>query len=335
MKKTIFAQSLALLLALLLTLSSCTLSDGPAWGSGSDTTDTTANDVSPWIPPSDEDTEIPALTQPTFELSSIPAYSGSPFVAVNGNIPSFTENQYTATSYEYYSALDGLGRCGAAVACIGIDLMPTEDRGDIGSVKPSGWQSVQYDIVSGKYLYNRCHLIGFQLSGEDANKQNLITGTRYLNVDGMLPFENMIADYVKETENHVLLRVTPIFEGDGLVARGVHMEAYSIEDQGDGICFNVYVYNVQPGIVIDYATGESRLANSDMGDLETDDTAESGENADLGTEKTYILNTSTKKFHDPSCSYADSMSEANKQTYVGDRADLLDQGYEPCGRCDP
>ena len=137
--------------------------------------------------------------------------------------------------------------------------MPTEDRGEIGHVKPTGWQSVKYDIVDGKYLYNRCHLIGFQLTGENANKQNLITGTRYFNVDGMLPFENMVADYVKETENHVLYRVTPIFDGNNLVANGVQMEAYSVEDKGDGICFHVYVYNNQPGVAIDYTTGESEL----------------------------------------------------------------------------
>ena len=283
--------------------------------------------------------------EPPVSPDYIPAYSGAAYIKINGGEPFFTAEEMVTDSYERYTELDSLGRCGVATACIGVDIMPDkeEERGSLSNVSPSGWEhngasnNINYgtELIDNGYLYNRCHLIGYQLTGENANEKNLITGTRYLNIEGMLPFENMIADYVKETENHVLLRVTPIFEGDGLVARGVHMEAYSIEDQGDGICFNVYVYNVQPGIVIDYATGESRLANSDMGDLETDDTAESGETADLGTEKTYILNTSTKKFHDPSCSYADSMSEANKQTYVGDRADLLDQGYEPCGHCDP
>ena len=165
----------------------------------------------------------------------------------------------TEESYETYSPLDELGRCGVAQANIGLDLMPTEKRGSIGQVKPSGWQTVKYDIVDGKYLYNRCHLIGYQLSGENANRENLITGTRYMNVEGMLPFENMVADYVKETENHVLYRVTPVFEGSELVARGVQIEALSVEDNGDGICFNVFVFNVQPGIVIDYATGDSHL----------------------------------------------------------------------------
>jgi len=191
-------------------------------------------------------------------VEEIPPYSGEAYVAVNGNVPFFVEEEYTTESYEFYSELDDLGRCGVTMACIGIDIMPTEDRGNIGSVKPSGWQSVKYDIVDGKYLYNRCHLIGFQLAGENANKRNLITGTRYLNIEGMLPFEDMVADYVKETENHVLYRVTPIFNGDDLVAEGVLMEGWSVEDEGDGICFCIYAYNAQPGIVIDYATGNSR-----------------------------------------------------------------------------
>lgn len=191
---------------------------------------------------------------------TIPPFSGEAYVAINGNVPFFVEEEITTESYEYYSELDELGRCGVTEACIGIDIMPTEDRGDIGSVKPSGWQSVKYDIVDGKYLYNRCHLIGFQLAGENANKKNLITGTRYLNIEGMLPFENMVADYVQETENHVMYRVTPIFEGDDLVAQGVVMEGWSVEDEGEGICFCVFAYNAQPGIAIDYATGESELA---------------------------------------------------------------------------
>ena len=173
-----------------------------------------------------------------------------------GGDPDFSENEITSVSYEYYSELDALGRCGVCIASVGQDIMPTEKRGSIGQVKPTGWHTVKYDFVDGKYLYNRCHLIGFQLTGENANKRNLITGTRYLNVEGMLPFENMVADYVKETENHVMYRVTPIFVGDELLARGVHIEAESVEDGGDGIMFNVFCYNVQPGVVLDYATGE-------------------------------------------------------------------------------
>ena len=198
-------------------------------------------------------------TPPSVSLETIPEFDGTtPYVIINENVPFFTDEK-TDESYEIYSELDRLGRCGVTIACIGIDIMPTEERGSIGHIKPSGWQSVKYDIVDGKYLYNRCHLIGFQLAGENDNKKNLITGTRYMNVEGMLPFENLVADYVKETENHVLYRVTPIFEGDELLARGVLMEAMSVEDEGAEILFCVFVYNAQPGITIDYATGESAL----------------------------------------------------------------------------
>lgn len=193
-------------------------------------------------------------------LEDIPEYSGEAYVAINGNQPFFTEADDTTVSYEIYSPLDGLGRCGVAEANVGQDLMPTEARGNISSVKPTGWHSSKYDFVDGQNLYNRCHLIGYQLTAENANKQNLITGTRYLNVIGMLPFENMVADYVHETNNHVLYRVTPIFDGSDLVARGVLMEARSVEDEGDGVCFNVYCYNVQPGVEIDYATGDNWAA---------------------------------------------------------------------------
>lgn len=202
------------------------------------------------------------LTPPaeTYSMENIPPYDGTPYVVLNDNQPSFTEEDMTDVSYEFYSDLDELGRCGVTEACIGRDLMPTEKRGDISSVKPTGWVQNQYDFVDGKSLWNRCHLIGFQLAGENANECNLITGTRYLNVEGMLPFENLVADYVKETDNHVLYRVTPAFQGTELVARGVQMEAYSVEDSGDGVCFNVFCYNVQPGVEIDYATGDNWLA---------------------------------------------------------------------------
>ena len=193
----------------------------------------------------------------TINIDDIPEYSGDPYVVLQDNWPDFDAGDLTTEAFETYSELDSLGRCGVAYANICLEIMPTEPRGDIGQVKPSGWQTAKYDCVDGKYLYNRCHLIGYQLAGENANKQNLITGTRYMNVTGMLPFENMVDDYVEETENHVLYRVTPVFVGDNLVASGVQMEAFSVEDEGEGICFNVFVYNVQPGIVIDYATGES------------------------------------------------------------------------------
>ena len=190
-------------------------------------------------------------------VEDIPAYSGEPYVILQDNQPDFDWEDLTLEPFETYSELDYLGRCGVAYANVCLDIMPTEPRGDIGQVKPSGWQTVKYDCVDGKYLYNRCHLIGYQLAGENANKQNLITGTRYMNVEGMLPFENMVDSYVEETENHVLYRVTPVFEGENLVASGVQIEAFSVEDEGEGLCFNVYIYNVQPGVVIDYATGES------------------------------------------------------------------------------
>lgn len=202
-----------------------------------------------------------SATQSLDNLKDHAAYNGEPYVELNDNVPNFTTREKNNTkAFENYHRLDALGRCGTAYANICKELMPTEKRGAIGMVKPSGWNTVKYDVVDGKYLYNRCHLIGFQLAGENANKKNLITGTRYLNVDGMLPFEDEVADYVKDTDHHVLYRVTPVFKGDNLVAEGVEMEAYSVEDKGKGICFHVFVYNVQPGVTIDYATGESRLS---------------------------------------------------------------------------
>ena len=194
-------------------------------------------------------------TETYLDISSIPEYSGEIYVYINDNIPYFEESEYTTESFENYSELDSLGRCGVAYANICKELMPTDDRDSISSVTPTGWVQAEYD---GEYLYNRCHLIGYQLAGENANELNLITGTRTFNVDGMLPFENMVDDYIEENEdNHVLYRVTPIFEESNLVASGVEMEAYSVEDNGEGVCFNVYVYNVEPGVTIDDATGES------------------------------------------------------------------------------
>ena len=264
-----------------------------------------------------EETSDPSIiTDPM----SVPEFSGEAYCVINGNAPSFSEDDITTTAYEYFSPLDELGRCGVTMACIGQELMPTEARESISHVKPSGWINVPYSFVDGEYLYNRCHLIGFQLTGENANELNLITGTRYVNVEGMLPFENMVADYVKETGNHVLYRVTPIFHGDELVARGVQMEAYSVEDEGDGIFFNVYCYNVQPGVEIDYATGESRLDENAFTEGEVND---------------YVLNTNSKKIHLPSCPGADSMSEKNRQEFSGSRELLIAQGFEPCSQCNP
>ncbi|MCB7320453.1 DNA/RNA non-specific endonuclease [Lacrimispora sp. 210928-DFI.3.58] len=276
-----------------------------------------------------------APTETSFSLADIPTYFGQPYVAINDNVPFFVDLDMTDTSFESYSNLDNLGRCGVAYASVGTDLMPTEERGAIGSVKPTGWHTVKYDIVDGKYLYNRCHLIGYQLSGENANEKNLITGTRYLNVTGMLPFENMVADYVKETENHVLYRVTPVFEGENLVASGVLMEAKSVEDDGDGILYCVYVYNVQPGITIDYATGDSALSGEVISSEAATTAAVETTQATEPQGTTYILNTNTKKFHYPSCSSVSQMNESNKKSYFGSRDDVISQGYDPCKRCNP
>jgi DNA-entry nuclease len=211
-------------------------------------------------------------TVPSYvNIDSIPEYSGSAYVLVNEGKPYFTESDYTTKAYEKYSDLDSLGRCGVVMACLGKETMPKngEERESISHVTPSGWEgnNKRYDgdIVSGGWIYNRCHLIGWQLSAENDNEKNLITGTRYFNAGndeerGMLAFENMVADYIKETGNHVLYRVTPVYKGNDLVARGILMEAYSVEDEGEGVCFNVYFYNVQPGIEIDYATGANELA---------------------------------------------------------------------------
>lgn len=259
----------------------------------------------------------------SYSLEEIPEYSGSPYVILNNNEPDFTEQDLSNESYEFYSELDELGRCGEAFANIGRDLMPTQKRGSIGKVKPSGWYTVKYENVDGKYLYNRCHLIGYQLTAENANEKNLITGTRYLNIEGMLPFENMVADYIKETENHVLYRVTPVFKGDNLVASGVKMEAKSVEDDGDGICFNIYAYNVQPQVTIEYDTGVSFINE------ETEDVSE------INKDVEYILNTNSHKFHLPSCSGVTGIKEENKKVFRGTRSDVIDQGYEACKRCNP
>lgn len=287
-----------------------------------------------------------------FSLREIPAYSGTPYTEVNGNQPYFTEEELTTQSFETYSELDSLGRCGMAYANVGQDLMPTEPRGEIGAVKPSGWHLVKYDNVDGKYLYNRCHLIAYMLAAENANPQNLITGTRYLNVQGMLPFETKVCDYVKNTGNHVLYRVTPIFDGDNLLADGVLMEAYSVEDAGEGICFCVFAYNVQPGIGIDYATGDNWAEGSGtyqstvasvaeetpVPQPETDTAVQITPESSAPQESqgiTYVLNTNTMKFHYPTCSSVDDMKEKNKQIYTGSREEVINMGYVPCKRCNP
>ncbi len=325
-----------------------------------------------------------------------------PYVEINDNIPYFTEDEITDKPFEKYSELDSLGRAGVAFACVGTETMPTEERGSIGQVRPAGWHTVKYDFIDGKYLYNRCHLIGYQLTAENANEKNLITGTRYFNTVGMLPFENKVANYVKSTENHVLYRVTPVYEGNDLVANGVNIEAVSVEDNGKGIKFNVFVYNIQPGIEIFYETGESVEADDaylyylgktveesstratdttfestesttdkvteetteettqrksertteETTQIKTESTTEEAtlettvkmteettENTDQNTSQnqasiySYILNTSTMKFHYPGCTSVKNMSSKNKQSFTGSRDDIIKMGYSPCERC--
>lgn len=373
------------MLAVVLVLTGCSTealsagSEVPVWKqketvSETDTTGNTQSDTqaddgqqAQAAPQSDEGPQDELLNNNSFvSLDSIPAYDGKAYVAVNDNVPFFTDSELTTDAFEYYSELDSLGRCGVTYANVCKEIMPTEERGKIGMVKPSGWHTVKYDVVDGKYLYNRCHLIGYQLSGENANTRNLITGTRYLNVEGMLPFENMVADYVKETENHVLYRVTPIFEGDNLVANGVLMEAKSVEDNGAGILFNVYCYNVQPGVTINYANGESSLDGTDAQQNNgSDATANSTDNsvsaANTGNSDAAVTSSGSstsnsaavtdqqasdqnnssneavtvhitktgKKYHRAGCRYLkDSDSEVTL-----DEAKSL--GLSPCGVCNP
>lgn len=302
-------------------------------------------------------------------LDAIPAYDGKAYVAVNNNEPFFTDSDMTTTAFENYSDLDSLGRCSVAYANICKDIMPTEERGKIGMIKPSGWHTVKYDVIKDRYLYNRCHLIGYQLAGENANPKNLITGTRYLNVEGMLPFENLVADYVNNTGNHVLYRVTPMFSSSNLVANGVLIEAKSVEDNGGGILFNVYCYNVQPGVGINYENGDSWLdgtapqeqsaqtgAAQNGGSQSSDgssagasagDTGSSGgttgsassgsdssvaENsaADSSNSKTMVHITATgKKYHRAGCR---TLKKSDTEVTLDEAKSM---GLSPCGICNP
>lgn len=296
----------------------------------------------------------PVTDDGVLSYRDVPAFEGNPYVYVNDGEPTFTDEQRAAEpGHEHYGELDELGRCTAAFAVVGPETQPTEKRGSIGEVRPSGWQMAKYDFVEGKYLFNRCHLLGYQLTGENANERNLITGTRYLNVQGMLPFENAVADYVDATGNHVLMAVMPVFEGSELVARGVHMMAESVEDGGEGVAFNVFCYNVQPGVVIDYGTGESMLEEDatplpDVSGAESaPDTASEGAGAGEASEKgatgsdegkgvaEYVLNTNSRKFHLPSCSSVGQMSPKNREDVEDTRENLIANGYDPCKRCNP
>lgn len=279
-----------------------------------------------------------------FDYTAIPAYTGEPSVAVNGNIPFFTDSERSTwvAGTEYYSPLDSLGRCGVTYATVGEEIMPKygEVRGEIGMVKPSGWKTAKYpDVIEDVFLYNRCHLIGWQLGNENANTRNLITGTRYLNVEGMLPYENMVAEYVHRTKHHILYRVTPYFEGKELVARGVLIEAESVEDKNIRFC--VWCYNVQPCIEIDYATGKSTQVSTAPATTPaptaatcvirtTDQTT-----AQDKVSTTYVLNTNTHKCHLPSCSSVSEMAEHNKKEFTGSVEEVKEMGYTACGRCHP
>lgn len=280
-------------------------------------------------------------SESSFNYADVPGFTGAASVQINGNAPYFTADEvaYAESNpgFESYGEQDGLARCTACWASVGPETMPAagEERGEIGQVKPTGWHTVKYDSVEGRYLYNRCHLIGWQLTDENANIDNLITGTRFMNVDGMLPFENEVASYVRSTGNHVLYRVTPVFVDDELVARGVLMEAYSMEDAGAGLTFCVWAYNAQPGIQIDYADGNS----SEMAALPTagESSASAEQAGSAGTQQAqaYVLNASSKKFHIPSCDSAAKISDANRSEQEITRSELIAQGYEPCGRCNP
>lgn len=298
--------------------------------------------------------------------ADLPEWSGYPFCYVNGNYPDFESDEIWTTTREAIEPLDELGRCGTANSCIGTDGMPTEPRGDISEIRPSGWHTDRYDFVEGEALYNRCHLIAHMLSGDDAVPRNLVTGTSYMNRDGMLPFEIAIADYVRETGNHVMYRVTPVFKGDELVCRGVHMEAISVEDEGEGLAFNVFCYNVQPGIDIDYKTGDNKLSeDTEMledyqagkytvrantlgyipsgqiqyaasGEKDKSDDADKAEPSEQNENKmTYVLNTNTGKFHYPDCRSVMDMNDRNKKEIEATRDDLINRGFSPCGNCNP
>lgn len=283
----------------------------------------------------------PESIGPDYEM---PQYSGKPSEEVNGSIPYFTEGDIARGPFEKFSELDSLGRCGTAFACLGPETLAEGNRGSIGMIKPSGWQTSKYDWIDGEYLFNRCHLIAYSLSGQTDNELNLITGTRSMNVLGMLPYESMVRAYIESTGNHVLYRVTPVFEGDNLVASGVLMEAQSVEDAGAGIQFCVWCYNVEPGVTIDYATGDNRAEESLVNSPEAEEasgeslstkTPSLGANQDEHEVRLYVLNTNTKRFHLPECPSVSDIKDKNKEEYEGSRGEIIDMGYKPCGACNP
>lgn len=320
---------LALILALCLALPGCAASDTPEQPGEQSTS---ANVQQEERPESDEEPASQVEPQSAEQdsgvsLESIPQWSGSPYIDIEDGVPSFSDEEIArakAGAFEEYGALDSHGRCTVAFACVGKETMPTGERGDISAIKPTGWHSSRYDFVDGESLYNRCHLLGHQLTAEDANERNLVTGTRYMNTQGMLPFENDVADYVKKTGNHVLMRVTPVFAGEDLVAHGVRMEARSVEDDGVGVSFDVYCYNVQPQVTIDYATGDNAPAEGSA-----------AEPLNAGVVKDYVLNLNSSKFHEPGCPSAAKIAAHNRQDVSTTREVLISQGYDPCGNCNP
>lgn len=277
----------------------------------------------------------------SINLADIPPFSDIPYYTLNNNVPFFDVSAYGTEPFEYYSPLDSLGRCSVCMACIGKELMPTEERGNIGMVKPTGWHLDKYDFVDGKYLYNRCHIIGHQLTGENNNVQNMITGTRYLNIEGMLPFENIVANYVRNFGGgHVLYRVTPIFEGDNLICTGVVMEGYSVEDNGNSVCFNVFCYNAQPNVDIDYTNGDNWLSElpvtSVLETLPVYTEVATDTVADCSiSDYDYVANKNSHVFHAPSCDSVNDMADKNKYYFVGTRDEVIAEGFRPCQRCTP
>ena len=342
--------ALALLLACSMVFGGCASDDGSKTVSTTDT-ETVQSDHEQTLQPQEdqpEDTK-PEETQPEpsdgltapgvqrapVQAEDMPAYSGSPYAVIHDNEPYFAQEDLIGAAYEHYGDLDSLGRVTLAYASIGQDLMPTEKRGSIEEIHPTGWKQEQYAGIDGGYLYNRCHLIGFQLTSENANTSNLMTGTRYFNVQGMLPFENMVADYVKETSNHVLYRATPLFKGNNLLADGILLEAKSVEDDGEGISFCVFCYNVQPGIHLDYTDGSS-YAEDGSSKTQKAAHAESDQTMTVSEDTaTYILNTNTKKFHRPDCSSVSKMADHNKESFTGSRDQVIQMGYDPCKKCNP
>lgn len=278
--------------------------------------------------------EQPQKTADDFTLDMVPPYSGQAYADINGDVPFFTEEEMTTEAFHEYWPLDELGRCTGAYACVGPETLPTQKRGDISSVKPSGWNTNRYSDIDGEMLFNRCHMIGHMLTGQDANERNLITGTRYMNTEGMLPFEESVVMYVEGTGHHVMYRVRPYFDGDNLVCDGVLMEARSVEDPLVQFC--AFCYNVQPGFEIDYATGDNWREESGKDDGVKSIVAvpaDTAEEVERGFH--YVLNTNTHKFHMPYCDSVCDIKDKNKEESTLDRDTLIEMGYSPCKRCNP